>query len=206
MSLLTVGARVLEQFGLKRRPSPLTREQALEARPVRNPSLKWRLNDADHVEVIIPRRSDRLGRVMGFLFYVPENRPIVLDEVGTRVWHLGDGERTVAEMRQTLCDEYKLSKREVEVSLTEYLRTLGKRGRSGFLVPAEIARELGEEGQRLVGLPGVGSTREDLDEARLQGAEERNGGQWAMGKGQGGNGSDDSHDSNDSDGNRQASQ
>ena len=202
MSLLTVGARLLEQFGLKRRPSPLTREQALEARPVRNPSLKWRLNDEDNVEVIIPRRSDRLGRVMGFLFYVPENRPIVLDEVGTRVWHLCDGERTVAEMRQTLCDEYKLSKREVEVSLTEYLRTLGKRGMLGFLLPAEIARELGEQGQRLVGLPGVGSTREDLDEARLQGAEERNGGQWANGS----NGSNDSDESDDSDGSGQASQ
>ncbi len=167
MSLLSLGSRLLEQFGLKRPRSPLTREQAFEARPVRNPSLKWRLNDDDDVEVVIPRRSDRLGRVLGFLFYVPESRPLVLDEVGSRVWQLCDGERTVEEIIATLRDEYKLDRREVEVSLTEYLRSLGKRGMIGFLVPEEMAREMGEEGNDLVGLPGV-STRDELEQARAQ--------------------------------------
>lgn len=167
MSLLSLGSRLLEQFGLKRPRSPLTREQAFEARPVRNPSLKWRLNDEDNVEVIIPRRGDRVGRALGFLFYVPESRPLVLDEVGSRVWQLCDGERTVEEVVETLRDEYKLDRREVEVSLTEYLRTLGKRGMIGFLVPEEMARELGEQGKDLVGLPGV-STRDELEQARAQ--------------------------------------
>jgi len=167
VSLLSLGSRLLEQFGLKRPRSPLTREQAFEARPVRNPSLKWRLNDDDDVEVVIPRRSDRLGRVLGFLFYVPESRPLVLDEVGSRVWQLCDGERTVEEIIATLRDEYKLDRREVEVSLTEYLRSLGKRGMIGFLVPEEMAREMGEEGNDLVGLPGV-STRDELEQARAQ--------------------------------------
>jgi len=167
VSLLSLGSRLLEQFGLKRPRSPLTREQAFEARPVRNPSLKWRLNDDDDVEVVIPRRSDRLGRVLGFLFYVPESRPLVLDEVGSRVWQLCDGERTVEEIIATLREEYKLDRREVEVSLTEYLRSLGKRGMIGFLVPEEMAREMGEEGNDLVGLPGV-STRDELEQARAQ--------------------------------------
>jgi hypothetical protein len=172
VSLTSVLGRLLGQFVGRRARSPLTREQALEARPVRNPSLKWRLNDQDEVEIIVPRRSDRLGRVLGYLFYVPTTRPLVLDEVGSRVWHLCDGERTVAEMVQTMCDEYKLGKREVEVSLTEYLRKLGRRGMIGFLVTEELARELGEEGEDLVGLPGVGSTRGDLEAARLEQAEE----------------------------------
>jgi len=167
VSLLTLGSRLLEQVGLKRRGSPLTREQAFDARPVRNPSLKWRLNDEDSVEVIIPRRGDRLGRALGFLFYVPQSRPVVLDEVGSRVWTLCDGERTVEEIVETLRGEYKLGRREVEVSLTEYLRTLGKRGMIGFLVPEELARELGEEGKDLVGLPGVSTSRE-LEQARAQ--------------------------------------
>jgi len=139
---------------------------------VRNPSLKWRLNDEDNAEVIIPRRQDRLGRVMAFVFYVPKLRPIVLDEVGTRVWHLCDGERTVADIVETLRQEYKLGRREVEVSLTEYLRTLGKRGMIGFLVPEEIARQFGEEGQRLVGLPGVTASQGDLEQASARDSEE----------------------------------
>jgi hypothetical protein len=172
VSVLSVFGRLLGQLAGRRVSSPLTREQALEARPVRNPSLKWRLNEEDGVEIIVPRRSDRLGRVLGYVFYVPTSRPVVLDEVGSRVWHLCDGERTVAEIVQMMCDEYKLGKREVEVSLTEYLRTLGKRGMIGFLVTEELARELGEEGKDLVGLPGVGGTRGDLETARLEQAEE----------------------------------
>ena len=171
MSLLRLGSRMLEQFGLKRPPSPLTREQAFQARPVRNPALKWRLNDEDNVEIIVPRRSDRMGRILGFLFYVPETRPLVLDEVGTRVWQLCDGERTVEEIVQVLSDQYILDRHEVELSLTAYMRTLGRRGMIGFLVPEEMARELGEQGRELVGLPGV-SSRSDLEKARAQADQE----------------------------------
>lgn len=160
---------VLERVGLKKKRAPLSRDRAFEARPVRNPSLKWRVNDEGTVEVIVPRRKDMFGRVMGFLFFVPESRPITLDEVGTRVWHLCDGEHTVEQVVAALADEYKLQRREVEVSLTEYLRTLGKKGMVGFLIPKEAIDE--EDAGELVGLEEVGSTREDLDRARQEAAE-----------------------------------
>lgn len=166
MSLIRTASGLLERVGLKKTRTPLTREQAFEARPVRNPRLKWRVNEADCVEVIVPRRKDVVGRVLGFLFFVPENRPVTLDEVGSRVWHLCDGEHTVADVARTLAEEYKLGRREVEVSLTEYLRTLGKRGMVGFLVPKEFLED--EDEGELVGLDDVGTTREDLEQARQQ--------------------------------------
>jgi hypothetical protein len=161
----------LERTGLKQKSQlPLTREQAFEARPVRNPALKWRVNDEDFIEVIVPRRKDLFGRAMGFLFFVPESRPITLDEVGTRVWNLCDGEHTVQDIVKALSSDYKLQRREVEVSLTEYLRTLGKKGMIGFLVPKEALED--EEAGELVGLEEIGNTREDLERAQRQAEEE----------------------------------
>jgi len=161
----------LERTGLKQKSQlPLTREQAFEARPVRNPALKWRVNDEDFIEVIVPRRKDLFGRAMGFLFFVPESRPITLDEVGTRVWNLCDGEHTVQDIVKALSSDYKLQRREVEVSLTEYLRTLGKKGMIGFLVPKEALED--EEAGELVGLEEIGNTREDLERARREAEEE----------------------------------
>lgn len=158
-------ANLLQRFGvMKKQRMPLSREEAFEARPVRNPQLKWRINQEECVEVIVPRRKDWLGRTVGFLFFVPENRPVVLDEVGTRVWHLCDGETTVNEIIQALSEEYKLGRREVEASLTDYLRTLGQRGMVGFLIPKEIIDE--EDAAELVGLREVGTSREELEAAQ----------------------------------------
>ena len=160
---------VLERVGMKKKPMPLSRDKAFEARPVRNPSLKWRINEEGTIEVIVPRRKDMFGRVMGFLFFVPESRPITLDEVGTAVWELCDGEHTVEEIVRALSKDYKLQRREVEVSLTEYLRTLGKKGMVGFLIPKEAIEE--EDAGELVGLEDVGTTREDLERAKQQAEE-----------------------------------
>lgn len=158
-------SNLLQRAGVgKKQQAPLSREEAFKAHPVRNPQLKWRINEQECVEVIVPRRKDLLGRSVGFLFFVPENRPVTLDEVGTRVWHLCDGENTVDEIIRTLAEEYKLGRREVEASLTEYLRTLGQRGMVGFLIPHDAIDEA--EREKLVGLQDIGSTREDLDAAR----------------------------------------
>lgn len=171
-------AKVVDSVGsllkLKKKQAPqLTREQAMSAKPVRNPSLKWRENDEGEVIVILPRRKDLVGKFLGWMFFVPEARPLALDEVGAFVWEQCDGAHTVGEIVELLRKEYKLERREVEVSLTEYLKTLGKRGMVGFLVPKEIAEELGEGGKELVGLEeDVGSTEEELEAAREREAQE----------------------------------
>ena len=163
---------VLNRFGSRKQRGPqLTREQAMAGRPIRNPSLRWRENDDGEAIVTLPRRQDLLGRALGWMFFVPESRPLVLDEVGTFVWAQCDGTHTVAEIVELLRAEYKLGRREGEVSLTEYLKTLGKRGMVGFLVPKEIADELGETGKEVIGLEDVGSTEEEIRRAAREQAE-----------------------------------
>lgn len=175
MDLLNIieSARGLLPGQKKQKAPPLTREQALSARPVRNPSLKWRKNDDGEAIIVLPRRADAMGKFLAWMFFVPETRPLVLDEVGTFVWHNCDGTSSIAELSEKLRQKYRLGRKEAELSLTEFLKMLAKRGMIGFLVPDELAAELGEEHKRLLGLEHVGSTEADLRRAEKSAAAEQ---------------------------------
>lgn len=141
--------RIMVSLRLRKPQGGLTREQAMAAWPVRNPSLQWEEGD-EVVRVHLPRRKDWTGKLLGLLFMVPESKPVHLDEVGSFVWHRCDGDHTVSEIAQALAREYQLNRREAEVSLTEYLQTLGKRGMVAFAVPREVAEAAGLQGQDLL--------------------------------------------------------
>ena len=102
MSLIDMAGRIMRSLGVGGEKPQVSREQAFQARPVRNPELKWRVNDEECIEVVIPRRRDRMGRIMGWLFAVPESRPVALDEVGTHIWGLCDGEHTVGDLMDAI--------------------------------------------------------------------------------------------------------
>lgn len=138
--------RIMISLRLKKAESPLTREQAMSAWPVRNPSLTVHEGEDELITVELPRRKDWVGGALGFLFFVPDSKPVQLDEVGSFVWKRCDGEHTVNEIAVALAKEYKLNRREVDVSLTQYLQTLGKRGMVAFAIPRELAEELGLAG------------------------------------------------------------
>lgn len=138
--------RVLISLKLKKQTGGLSREQAMQAWPVRNPALKSRVSDDGLATIELPRRKDAVGSALGFLFSVPESKPVQLDEVGSFVWNLCDGDHTVSDIIAALIDEYKLNRREVEVSLNQYLQQLAQRGIIAFAVPREIAEAAGIEG------------------------------------------------------------
>ncbi|MGQ9729887.1 MAG: PqqD family protein [Candidatus Zipacnadales bacterium] len=134
---LSGDATVYEKIIGKFRKPRLSREHALEARPIRNPALKWEKLDNGEVQIILPRRKDAVGKLLSTLFYIPETRPVNLDIVGAKIWQLADGEHTVADMVEALIEEHKLHRREAEVSLTEFLKMLGKRNMVAFIIPSE---------------------------------------------------------------------
>jgi hypothetical protein len=141
--------RLMVSLKLKQPDAGLSREQAMAAWPVRNPALTSRTNEEGIVGVDLPRRKDMVGRMLGYLFSVPDSKPIVLDEVGSFVWARCDGEHTVNELVTALCEEYKLNRREAEVSLTQFLQMLGKRGMVAFAVPREVAEAAGLSGRAM---------------------------------------------------------
>lgn len=145
-SLIPDEATLYDKVKAKFRKPKLTRKQALLARPVRNPALQWEQLDNGEVRIILPRRDDRIGKVLSVLFYVPKSRPVSLDMVGASVWQLCDGEHTVEDIVEALRDEHRLHRREAEVSLTEFLKTLGKRHMVAFIVPTEFLK--GEDAEK----------------------------------------------------------
>jgi len=123
----------LKDFIINRggKPKP-SRGQIMGARPVRNPSVKWvreaRLEDRPPVALLqIPRRGDRWGNLLAKAFRLPDFRKVELDEIGSDVWELCDGVRSVDVISRAICVQYKLNKRQGEASVTAYLRMLAER-------------------------------------------------------------------------------
>ncbi len=106
----------------------------LESRPARNELLAWEDTEDGEVRITVTRQETWKTRLLSKVFYIPEKRTITLDEVGAQVWQMCDGRTSVAQMIEGLRDRYKLDRKEAEVSLLSYLKTLGQKRFVGFLV------------------------------------------------------------------------
>jgi len=128
-------------MGIFRRKSPpqVTREQAMNGRPVRNSELDVTRNDAGEVSIRIPRRRTWWVNLVAKVGSVPEYHTLTLDRVGTSVWDLCDGSHTVKELIARLAAEHQLSRKEAELSMITYLRQLAQRGVIGIAVEREDA-------------------------------------------------------------------
>jgi hypothetical protein len=113
--------------------TPLSREDTMAITPVRNPVVEWESTEGGEVVLMIPRRADRLGKLVGRLFRVPDYKEIVLDEVGASVWELCDGKHDMTAVISETSRKYKLNRREAEVSVTTYVRTLAERKLVGLM-------------------------------------------------------------------------
>src|SRR3954466_10934913 len=124
--------QLLQKLFPKKFAPNITRQEILAAVPVRNALVEWEANDQEEVVLKVPRRQDRVGRVLHRVFVAPPFKQVVLDEVGSDVWQLCTGENDVDTIVKSLARKYKLSRREVELSLANYLRTLAQRGLIGL--------------------------------------------------------------------------
>lgn len=112
---------------LKIAPPQVDRQTVMRVRPIRNPAVTYEVSEAGEATLTIPTRKDKVGRVVSTFVRLPETRAIVLDEVGTFVWNLCDGEHTIEAIVRKTGSAYRISRREVEVSVTTYLQMLVER-------------------------------------------------------------------------------
>ena len=106
----------------------------MDSRPARNEVLKWEKNEAGEARITVVRQDNWKTRLLSKVFYIPRERTITLDEVGTEVWQMCNGRTSVAQMIQSLRDKYQLDRKEAEVSLLSYLKTLGQKRFIGFVL------------------------------------------------------------------------
>ena len=115
----------------------ISREAMLGSKPVRNELVEWERDENGEVVIRLTRVDNWKVKVLAKLFYIPKQRKIGLDTVGSQVWEMCDGKHSVDGMIQILAKEYKLNRKEAEVALMAYLKKLGQKRLVGFAVPTK---------------------------------------------------------------------
>ncbi len=77
-------------------------------------------------------KGGKLTRLLAKWMRAPSERYVELDEVGGFVWELCDGNHTVETIVQKTGKEYKMNRREAEVSVTMFLQMLHEKNYIGF--------------------------------------------------------------------------
>jgi hypothetical protein len=96
--------------------------------PIRNALVRHEQNEAGVFMLIVPLQPRGIFGWLSRIFKLPREHRIELDEIGSAVWALCDGKHAVETIVQRLAQQYKLERREVELSLFAFLNTLARRG------------------------------------------------------------------------------
>jgi len=110
--------------------------------PIQNPGLRVDRDDDGCVVFLIPRRDTLWVKVLDKILVVPKYRRLGLDEIGSYVWEMCDGQTTVRAMIRRFSKQYKLSRKEAEVSMVAYLKQLAKKG----IVAIQVSEDALEDG------------------------------------------------------------
>ena len=123
---------------LRKKQPVLTREQSMAAVPIRNPMLTVERDDGDLENLSIPRKEAWWVKLLVRVVYIPKHRRLALDRLGSTVWDLCDGQNTVRTVIDKFSKEYKLNRKEAEISMVTYLKQLAKKGIIGLQVPKDL--------------------------------------------------------------------
>ncbi len=117
----------------KRQAPAVDRKQVLRLYPLRNPTVRYEEREDDTCLLIVPVKPRGVFRWLSRIFKLPSEHRIELDETGSTVWRLCDGEHTVEAIVRHLVQTYRLERREAEYSLFAFLNTLSQRGFIAYL-------------------------------------------------------------------------
>lgn len=125
----------------KKKPPPISRSEFLSIKPVRNPTVKWERTERGEIMLRIPLAPPKGLTKLIVKMFSAESREkrIMLDKVGSMVWELCNGKRTVKEISEALQKRYKLMPVEAELSLNTYFNQLSRRGLVGFILPEGVS-------------------------------------------------------------------
>ena len=128
---------IMQVFKRKPVTGHMTRLQALAYKPVKSTQItETRLETGEvvleyplAVRPLVAAVARRLGKSQQDMVQI---KKLQLDVLGTSVWDLVDGKRSVRRMIQIFAETHRLEKREAEVSVTQFIRELGQRGLLGL--------------------------------------------------------------------------
>lgn len=120
---------------LAREKSSLPRGQMLALKPVRSRGIAWEMGPEDEppgAKLTVPRRDDRVGKILSRVFRITATKTIELDEINARLWERCDGQHSVDQLIRYTCDTYKMNRRQGEVGVITAMRMFAQRGLIGL--------------------------------------------------------------------------
>lgn len=122
---------------LFRKKIKISKEDILNSIPLKNEALEYHANERGEMSVIITRKLSWWLKIVSKLVYLQDKKTVTLDELGTDVLNMCDGNITVKAMIERFSKKHKLNIREAEISMMAYLRSLIQRGIIAFAVKKE---------------------------------------------------------------------
>ena len=123
-------------FKKKPKGPSINRAEALDRIPVKNLQISEDRLETGEVVINYPVTMRPFFAGLVKRFGGPEvqtqMKKFQLDELGTAVWNLMDGKRSVRQLVKIFAGTHRLEPREAEVSVTQFIRELGRRGLIGM--------------------------------------------------------------------------
>ncbi len=123
-------------FKKKPKAPSISRAEALDRIPVKNRQISENRLETGEIVISYPvtMRSifSGLAKRFGGQEVQTRMKKLQLDELGTSVWNLMDGNRSVRQLVKIFAETHQLETREAEVSVTQFIRELGRRGLIGM--------------------------------------------------------------------------
>ncbi len=107
----------------------------LGLKPVRSREIAWEMRAEDEgpgAKLTVPRRDDRVGKLLSRIFRVTATKTIELDEINAQLWARCDGQHTVDQLIRYACETYKMNRRQGEVGVITAMRMFAQRGLVGL--------------------------------------------------------------------------
>lgn len=123
-------------FKKKSRQSQMSRAAALNCRPAKSLHITESRLETGEVFLEYPLTVRpwlaAVAKRLGKSHDVVQIKKLQLDAMGTAVWDLVDGHRSVRRIVQIFAETHRLGNKEAEVSVTSFIRELGQRGLLGL--------------------------------------------------------------------------
>lgn len=101
----------------------------LEARPLRNAAARVEKNSEKNVIIYVKASRPRyLVPPLSWIVPFRPERRVILDRLGTQIWNLCNGERTVENVVDIFREQHHLTFHEARGAVTGYIKMLIQRG------------------------------------------------------------------------------
>ena len=125
-------------FRKKQKVRAISRKASLDSTPVHNQALRVERQEDGTIVLYAKQQHKGLGKRLAKLCKIEDlEKRYSLDELGAFVWDMCDGETTVRTMINRFAEKHRLSRKEAEISMVEYLKSLASKGIIGIVVPEE---------------------------------------------------------------------